>query len=65
MSWAAHKSGASVVLRITGVQALRLTPEEARELAVALIVAAEECGLMPHQAANGSKRGLHAEAALE
>lgn len=36
MSWATHKSGPAVVVRITGVRALRLTPEEARELAVAL-----------------------------
>lgn len=41
MSWAVHESGPAVVLRITGVRAVRLTPEEARALAVALLVSAE------------------------
>lgn len=50
MSWAVHESGPTVVVRITGVRALRLTPEEARELAVALLVSAE--GLTPAGAKN-------------
>lgn len=45
MSWAVHESGPAVVVRITGVRALRLTPEEARALAVALLVAAESPNL--------------------
>lgn len=55
MSWATHKFGASVVLRITGARALRLTPKEARELAAALLVSAESVTQkQPHLAISGA-----------
>lgn len=57
MSWAVHESGPAVVVRITGVRALRLTPEEARELAVALLVSAEDCALGAREGENGFARG--------